>query len=174
MDGLDEGVINYAVYEDGVRLLGIATVDMPDKTSKSFTMNGAGISGDIEMPVIASRDAMTMKINFRNTNEGAYELAEERIHTLDLRVVHQNLNSTEGEIEVTGHKFIVKVFPKSFTGGSLQVASPQAVSGEFSVFSIAEYIDGKCVSNIDPLNFKDVDHTGKDRAEKIRKALGMV
>lgn len=173
MNGIDEGVINYAIYEDGNRYLGIATVEMPNKTSKSFTMNGAGIAGDIDIPVIGHREAMTMKINFRDTSEAAYALAEERVHLIDLRVVHQNLDSAAGEIGISGHKFVAKIFPKSLSGGTLSPASPQAVSGEYSVLSIAEYIDGKCVSDIDPVNFKDVDHTGKDRAEAIRKALGL-
>lgn len=173
MNGIDEGVINCAIYENGNRYLGIADVDMPDKTSKSFTMNGAGIAGDIDIPVIAHRNAMTMKINFRNTSEAAYALAEERVHLVDMRVVHQNLDSAAGEISISGHKFVAKIIPKSLSGGKVAPATPQSVSGEYSVLSIAEYIDGKCVSDIDPVNFKDVDHTGKDRAEAIRKALGL-
>lgn len=173
MNGIDEGVINYALYEDGNRYLGIATVEMPNKTSKSFTMNGAGIAGDIDIPVIAHRDAMTMKINFRDTSEAAYILAEERVHLIDLRVVHQNLSVDAGEVGISGHKFVAKIMPKSLSGGTLSPASSQAVSGEYSVLSIKEYIDGKCVSDIDPTAFRDVDHTGKDRAEAIRKALGI-
>lgn len=173
MNGIDEGVINYALYEDGNRYLGIATVEMPNKTSKSFTMNGAGIAGDIDIPVIAHRDSMTMKINFRDTSEAAYILAEERVHLIDLRVVHQNLSVDAGEVGISGHKFVAKIMPKSLSGGTLSPASPQAVSGEYSVLSIKEYIDGKCVSDIDPTAFRDVDHTGKDRAEAIRKALGI-
>ncbi len=173
MNGVDEGIINYAVYEDGSRYLGIATVEMPNKTSKTFTMNGAGIGGDIEIPVIAARAAMTMKINFRDTSEAAYALAEERVHNVDLRVVHQNLDSTAGEVGITNHKFVARIFPKSLSGGTLEAAAAQAVSGEYSVLAIAEYIDGKCVSNIDPVNFIDIDHTGTDRAEMIRKGLGM-
>lgn len=171
MNGLDEGVINYAVYEDGKRFLGIATVTMPNKENKTFTMNGAGIGGDIDIPVIAARNAMRMSIKFRNANEAAYALAEERVHLIDLRVVHQNLGAEE--IGISNHKFVASIFPVSFSGGELEPAKPQAVSGEFSVFSIKEYIDGKLVSHIDPFNFIDIDHTGKDRAEEIRKGLGM-
>lgn len=173
MNGIDEGVINYAVYEDGKRHLGIATVTMPNKENKTFTMNGAGISGDIDIPVVAARNAMKMTIKFRNANEAAYSLAEERIHNVDLRVMHQNLDSTAGEMTETAHKFSVRIFPISFSGGELEPAKPQEVSGEFSVFSIKEYIEDKLVSHIDPINFIDIDHTGKDRAEKIRRGLGM-
>lgn len=173
MNGIDEGVINAAVYRDGKRLLGIAKITMPDKVSKTFTMNGLGIGGDIDIPVVAARDAMKMKIEFRNANEAAYALAEERMHLVDLRVIHQNLNYSEGEVGESNHKFVVKIFPISFSGGDIETAKPQGVSGEFSVFSIKEYIGDKLVSHIDPVNMIDIDHTGKDRAEAIRRGLGM-
>lgn len=173
MNGIDEGVINYALYEDGKRFLGIAKVTMPDKVSKSFTMNGAGIGGDIEIPVVAARDAMKMKIEFRNANEAAYTLAEERVHLVDMRVIHQNLDHKAGELGESDHKFVTKIIPLSFSGGDIEVAKPQPVSGEFSVLSIKEYISNKLVSHIDPVNMIDIDHTGKDRAASIRRGLGM-
>lgn len=173
MNGIDEGVINYALYENGKRFLGVAKVTMPDKTSKTFTMNGAGIGGDIDIPVVAARDAMKMKIEFRNANEAAYTLAEERVHLVDMRVIHQNLDYSAGELGESNHKFVVKIIPISFSGGDLETAKPQAVSGEFSVLSIKEYIGDKLVSHIDPINMIDIDHTGKDRAESIRRGLGM-
>ncbi len=173
MNGIDEGVINYALYEDGKRFLGTAKITMPDKTSKTFTMNGGGIGGDIEIPVVAARDAMKMKIEFRNANEAAYTLAEERVHLVDLRIIHQNLDYAAGEIGESDHKFVVKIIPLSFSGGDVEPAKPQAVSGEFSVLSIKEYIGDKLVSHIDPVNMIDIDHTGKDRAASIRIGLGM-
>lgn len=173
MNGIDEGVINYALYEDGKRFLGIAKVTMPDKVSKSFTMNGAGIGGDIDIPIVAARDAMKMKIEFRNANEAAYTLAETRVHLIDMRVIHQNLDYSAGEIGESDHKFVTKIIPLSFSGGDIEVAKPQPVSGEFSVLSIKEYIGDKLVSHIDPINMIDIDHTGKDRAASIRRGLGM-
>ena len=173
MNGIDEGVINYALYEDGKRLLGVAKVTMPDKVSKTFTINGAGIGGDIELPVKAARNAMKIKIEFRNANESAYILEENRVHLVDLRVLHQNADYMHGELKETGHKFVLKIIPVSFSGGDIETAKAQPVSGEFSVLSLKEYIEEKLMRHIDPVNMIDVDHTGKDRAESIRRALGM-
>lgn len=172
MNGIDEGVINCEVYEDGKRFLGIARVTLPSLESKKFTMSGLGISGDIDIPVLATRNAMHMSIVFRNDNEGTDTLAEERVHLLDLRVIHQNLDYSEGEIGTTNRKYVVKVFPVSSSGGDIQSASAQEVTNEFSVFSLKKYINGKLARHIDPINFIDRDHTGKDRAEAIRKGLG--
>ena len=47
------------------------------------------------------------------------------------------------------------------------------MSGEYSVLSIKEYINGNIVSDIDPRRFRDVDHTGKDRLANVRNMLGL-
>ena len=173
MNGIEEGVINCTMFENGIRYLGFASVEMPNKVSKTFTMNGAGVAGDIEIPVVGHRDAMTMKVNFRDASEAAYILAEERVHVVDLRVVHQTLGATDSELGESGHKFVVEMIPKSLNGGTVAPASAQAVSGEYSVLSIKEYINGNIVSYIDPRRFRDVDHTGKDRLANVRNMLGL-
>ncbi len=50
-NGVDESVINFALYEDGKIYLGVATITMPDIESEVFTTSGAAIGGEIEIPV---------------------------------------------------------------------------------------------------------------------------
>jgi len=48
------------------------------------------------------------------------------------------------------------------------------VNGEYAVHYYAEIdANGKKLCEFDPLNFRYIDHTGKDRAAEIRKCLGM-
>ncbi len=172
-NGTDEGIVNYALYEDGKMYLGIATVSLPDCESEAFTMNGAGIAGEVEIPVTSYLKPMTVTINFRHANEAAYTLAEERAHNITLYRSDQNYNSGVGEILTTSRKIIMRIFPKKLSGGELKPATPLAVSGEYAVHYYSEIIDGKKMFEYDPINFRYVDHTGKDRAEKIRRDLGM-
>lgn len=172
-NGVDEGVHSYALYEDEKMYLGVATVNLPDVESAVFTVSGAGILGEVEIPVAASPKPMTVTINFRHANEAAYSLAEERAHNITLYRVDQNYDSTVGEIGTTNRKTIMRIFPKKLTGGELKPANPLNVSGEYAVHYYSEIIDGKKMLEIDPLNCRYVDHTGVDRAEKIRKGLGM-
>lgn len=174
MNGIEEGVVDYAVYEDGNRYLGIADVELPTLNNKQFNISGAGLAGEMDLPVVGHRDAMKVKIKFRDASEAAYILSETRVHLIDLRVVKQGLDYTAGEIITTNHKYVVKIVPLSRTGGVLKPATPQSVDGEYSCLYLAEYIDGKCVSKIDPIGYVDIDHTGKDRAEQIRRGLGMI
>ena len=71
-------------------------------------------------------------------------------------------------------KIIMRVVPKKLTGGTVKNASPIAVNGEYAVHYYAEIdANGKKLCEVDPLNFRYIDHTGKDRAAEIRKCLGM-
>ncbi len=166
------GVINFAVYENGSEYLGIAKVTLPDTENKTFTVNGAGIAGDIDMPVPGHRNAMTATIEFTDATEAAYKLAEHRKHTIDLRAAHEEYDSTVGAIAVKAYKHILDVIPKKLGGGDVAPASPQSISGEYSVLSRKDYIDGVLVRDIDPINFKDVDASGNDSLAAVRSALG--
>ncbi len=172
-NGVDEGVVNFVLYEDGKRYLGVATINFPDCESEVFAVNGAGIAGEVEIPVTSYLKPMTITINFRHTNEAAYALAEERAHNVTIRRADENYNSGAGEIGSTERKTIMRIFPKKLSGGELKPASPLAVSGEYAVHYWSEIVDGKKMFEYDPINFRYIDHTGKDRAEKIRQALGM-
>lgn len=173
MNNIDEGIINATMFEDGRQYLGWGSVELPNFQNKSFTMSGGGIAGDIEVPVVGHRDAMIMKINFRDTSEAAYILAEERVHIIEIRVAHQTLGAESSELGESSHKYVAELIPKSLNGGTIAPASTQAVSGEYSCLSIKEYINGELQRDIDPRRFRDVDHTGKDRLANVRSILGL-
>lgn len=166
------GVINFAVYENGSEYLGIAKVTLPDTENKTISVNGAGIAGDIDLPVPGHRNAMTATITFTDATEEAYKLAEARKHTIDLRAVHEEYDSTSGEIKTVAYKHVLDVVPKKLGGGDVAPATPQSISGEYSVLSRKDYIDGKLVRDIDPINFKDVGADGTDSLAAVRSALG--
>lgn len=166
------GVINFAVYENGSEYLGVAKVTLPDTENKTFTVTGAGIAGDIELPVPGHRSAMTLTIEFTDATEAAFKLAEQRKHTIDLRAAHEEYDSTTGEVKTIAYKHILDVVPKKLGGGDLAPANPQSISGEYSVLSRKDYINGQLVRDIDPLNFRDVGADGVDILAEVRSALG--
>ena len=173
-NGVDEGVISYAIYEDEKMFYGVAEVDLPDFENMVFNVSGAGVLGEIEIPVMAQLKAMTTTFKFNHANEAAYALAEERVHTLSLWRADQHYNYSGGELETKQKKIIMRVVPKKLTGGTVKNASPIAVNGEYAVHYYAEIdANGKKLCEFDPLNFRYIDHTGKERAAEIRKCLGM-
>ncbi len=169
---MNAGVINFAVYENGTEYLGLAKITLPDMTNKMLTVNGAGIPGDIDVPVPGHRDAMSVKIEFIDAPKAAYQLAEHRQHILDCRAAHEDYDATTGTIKITAYKHILTVLPKSLGGGTIGPVAAQAVSGEYSCVARQDYIDGELVLDYDPANFKDVDASGNDNLAAVKTALG--
>lgn len=169
---MDSGIINFAVYENGSEYLGLANVQLPDQVNKKQTVNGAGIPGDIEVPVPGHKDAMSSKFTFTDVNKNTYKICETRRHLIDLRAAHEDYDGTTGTIKTVAYKYVMEVIPTGRTNGTVAPASMQGASVDFSVLSIKEYVDGVLVSDYEPLNFKDIDASGVDRLAAVRSALG--
>jgi phage tail tube protein FII len=170
---MQAGIINFAVYEDGVEYLGIANVKLPDWSNKKLTVNGAGIPGDVDIPIPGHFDAATMSISFTDANKAAYQLTEQRRHTIDIRVAHEEYDATAGKIVIKSHKHVLEVMPLKIGGnGTIAPSAAQAASGDYTVFSQADYIDGVMMGKHDVLNYRDIDSSGTDRLAAVRSALG--
>ena len=171
MPNFDESVINFAVYEDSVEYVGMATATLPNLSSIVQTLSGAGIAGNVEVPILGHYDVMSLTLNFRTITEQSVRLSEPRRHNIDLRVAQQIEDTVAGEVKVQSVKHILVVVPKSDTGGSIAPATPTNGSGEYSVRYWATYIDGTKVREIDPLNFI-CEVNGVDYLADVRKAIG--
>lgn len=165
------GVIDFAVYEDGSEFLGLAKVSLPDSVLKTITVNGAGIAGDLEVPVLGQKEAQRATFEFIDNPNAAYKLAEERVHLLTLRVAHQTYDATKGIIP-TGQKYVLSVYPISKTGGEVAPAGQQSVTVEVSVLSRQDFLNGTLVKHESVLGHIDVDATGKNRLDEVKKILG--
>ena len=171
MPNFDESVINFAVYEDSVEYVGMAGVTLPNLAAIVQTLSGAGISGNVEVPVLGHYDVMSLTLNFRTTTEHSVRLSEPRRHNIDLRMAQQIEDTVAGEVKVQSIKHVLVVVPKTDTGGTVAPAAPTNGSGEYSVRYWATYIDGAKVREIDPLNFI-CEVNGVDYMADVRKAIG--
>ena len=171
MPNFDESVINFAVYEDSVEYVGMAGVTLPNLAAIVQTLSGAGIAGNVEVPVLGHYDVMSLTLNFRTTTEHSVRLSEPRRHNIDLRMAQQIEDTVAGEVKVQSIKHVLVVVPKTDTGGTVARAAPTNGSGEYSVRYWATYIDGAKVREIDPLNFI-CEVNGVDYLADVRKAIG--
>lgn len=171
MPNFDESVINFAVYEDIVEYVGMAGVTLPNLAAIVQTLSGAGIAGNVEVPVLGHYDVMSLTLNFRTTTEHSVRLSEPRRHNIDLRMAQQIEDTVAGEVKVQSIKHVLVVVPKTDTGGTVAPAAPTNGSGEYSVRYWATYIDGAKVREIDPLNFI-CEVNGVDYLADVRKAIG--
>ena len=163
--------LNLEVYEDSLNMLGIANVTLPDINFKTVNINGAGMSGDLEVPLIGMTENMTVTINFLSTTSSAVSLMAPRKHQLDFRVAEENWDVEAAEAEIQADKYVMVVMPKSIKPGAVAPASAANTSGEFDVYYYAAYKDGECLGEIDKRNMKCMIG-GVDYSAALRKALG--
>lgn len=171
MAKIDELVVNFAAYEDAIEYLGMGEATLPDLEYMTETISGAGIGGEVEEIITGHLSAMSTTLNFRTVGTAAVRLLEPRVHKIDLRVAQQRMNNRTSETEISSVKHIMKVKPKKTALGKVAAASTADVSGEYAVSYYAMYIDGKKVTEVDPLNFICVIN-GFDYLKAVRKALG--
>lgn len=163
--------INLALYEDGNDMLGIAKVSLPDIPFKVVTVSGAGMGGDIEVPLIGMLENMTMTVNFLSVTSSAVYLMAPRKHQLDLRVAEENWDVEHAEAEIQADKYVVVAMPKNIKPGSVAPATAADASGEFAVYYYAAYKDGEKLWEIDKRALK-CEVAGVDYAAPLRRALG--
>ncbi len=168
---IDETVIGFAVYEDATEHVGIAEVTLPEISSITEEISGAGMGGKVESVILGAIEAMTTTLNFRTVTRNAVKLHEPRQHNIDLRAAQQQKDTTKGVTEVVRVKHLLTLTPKKLNPGKVATASAAEVSGEYATTYFATYIDGKKVLEIDPLNYIYFVNN-KDWLADVRKALG--
>lgn len=171
MPKISETTINAAVYEGATEYLGIAEVNLPDLAQLTTEVSGAGIAGKINSPIIGHIEPMSMTLNFRSVTEEAYKLSTPESHSLDLRVAQQERDSGTGKSGIQKIKYSIIATPVKLGMGKIAPASTSDASGEYSVTYLAVYIDGKKVTEVDPMNYIYIIN-GKDYLADVRKALG--
>lgn len=163
--------INLEIYEDSVNLLGVAKVKLPDITYPCVTISGAGMMGNMEVPLYGMVDAMSTTINWLTPHQDAVKLMSPKKHQLDMRVVEEYWGVQDAEVGTWADKYVMIVRPKTLSVGNVAPMAAADTSGEYAVYYYAAYRDGKQLWEIDKRNMKCVID-GVDYMADVRKALG--
>ena len=168
------GTIDFAVYDTAFdeEFVGMASVTLPDKNQKVIPINGAGIGGDVEVPINGHYDAMTLVLEFHNYSPRVARLREHRRQTIELRIAQQNEDRIAGQVVTDAVKHVFVGIPKSASGGTVAPASPGNMNVAMSVRYWGTFVNGKLLDEIDQLNRIDIIN-GIDYNAPVRKALGM-
>ncbi len=163
--------INLEIYEDSVNLLGVAKVKLPDIAYPVVNIAGAGMMGNMEVPLYGMIDTMTTTINWLTPHGDAVRLMSPKKHQLDMRVAEEYWEVEEAEVGLWADKYVMIVRPKTTTPGTIAPMGSADTSGEYSVYYFAAYRNGEQLWEIDKRNMKCVI-LGVDYMEPVRKALG--
>lgn len=162
---------NLDIYEDSVNLLGVAKVTLPSIDYLTAPVSGAGLMGNLNVPLMGMVDSMELSLEFLTMTQAAAMLAAPKKHQLDMRVAEEYWEVEQAEVGVWADKFVVICQPKGMTPGTVAPFTAANVSGKYEVYYFAAYRDGECLWEIDKRNMKCVIG-GVDYMADVRKALG--
>jgi uncharacterized protein len=168
---IPEKVVNYNVYDDTEKLIGISgEVTLPNLEVMSEAVSGAGILGEYESPTPGHFGSMTIEIPFRTLFQKSFSLMKHRGRALVLRAAQQSYDVSQGVVSHRGLKITIKGLPKGLELGKLAVGAPTETKNTLEVLYLKIEEDGKKLLEVDKLNFVcEID--GEDLVGNIRNLI---
>lgn len=160
------------MYKAGGALIGVGKVTVPTIKYKTVTATGAGLMGDVTIPLAGMIEAMVANIQFTSVTDAAIELGSNEWHDVALYVAEQYFDSVNRKEEIEQTRFEMSIRPTETNLGTIATASAADASGAYSVCKYTVYKAGKKVVDLD--QFSQIhDVNGVDCAADVRKAIGM-
>lgn len=166
------GHVDYLMYKNGGPLIGIAKVTMPTIKYKTVTASGAGLMGDVTIPLAAMIEAMTFNIQFSSVTDASVQLGTNEWHDVALYAADQYFDSVSRKEEIEQNRFELSIRPTETSAGTIATASAADASGVYSVCKYTVYKNGAKVIDIDQFS-QQHEVNGVDNAAPVRKAMGM-
>lgn len=159
---------NYNVYTTGNKLIGMGEeMPIPEFASKTSTLTGAGILGDIETETLGHYDSMEIEVPFRMPMDDCFSVFKpgEPVD-LTVRGAIQTMKG-DGSLKQVGARMVVRGGLKGANFGKFKVGEAAESSVKVEVYYFLLEIDGKKMIELDKLNSIFVVN-GKDILEKVR------
>lgn len=171
--GLRSQLINYEIFDgDGERLLGTASIDLPELKAKTSTLSGAGISGEIDMPTIGFLESLTVTLNWRSIHGDFADFSVQRAVDLLCYGAEEIYDHSNGELGVEQVKISIRGIPKSGTLGKFEPANTTDSKSEIEVIYMLVEVDGEEIIEFDKVNYTYIVN-GEDYLEDVREALNL-
>ncbi len=171
MNPIPEKVVNYNVYDDAEKLVGVAAeVTLPSVELMTDTISGAGIAGEYESPTPGHTGSMTMEIPFRTLMQKSFNLMKNKGRSIVLRAAQQSFDVAAGEVRTRGLKITVRGMPKGMALGTLGVGRQTESNNQIEVVYMKIEEEGRTLLEIDKLNFIFVVD-GEDMLQEVRNLI---
>jgi len=154
MAAIPEKIVNYNVYDEGEKLVGITgEVTLPNFEAMAEEISGAGIAGSFESPTPGHFSSLEMEIPFRTVTNQSFRLAVPGGRTITLRASQQGYDVSGGQVNYRGLKITVRGLPKGYNLGTAAVGQPTNTTNTIEVLYIKVEENGKTMLELDKLNF---------------------
>ena len=166
---------NFEVYSNEVgskRMMGIATVDLPEWSAKTEDLSGAGIMGEVSWTVPGHFESAEMTLHFRTPTADFISFMGEDAHDLTLRAETLRYDSALGKNIHVPIKINVRGTLKKSSPGKLEPATGTETELTLEILYYKMSIDSSDVLEIDKFNYIYKVH-GSDQMIQTRTNLGL-
>lgn len=171
MNPIPERVVNYNVYDDTEKLVGISgEITLPNFEAMTETISGAGIAGEYESAIPGHFTSQTIEIPFRVLMDKSFSLFKNRGRSLVLRAAQQSYDVAQGKSENRPLKITIRYQPKGLNLGKLAVGGMTESTNVLEVLYIKIEENGKTMLEYDKLNFVFIVD-GTDLLGEIRRMI---
>lgn len=163
---------HFNVYNDAEKLIGLnAEVELPELTMINDTLNGSGVLGEIEEPVIGQYESMATTLKWTVLSEEYFSLIDStKPVQLTLRGAVQCTDKETGRTKFEKLKIVLRGKAKSVNLGTAEKGKKMEAEMEIETVYIKVVINDKTLFELDKLNFKYVIN-GEDKFEPIRACI---
>lgn len=161
------------LYEDGNdNCLGVVDVELPTLASMTQTIDGIGLAGEIDAPVVGHFSGMEVKMNWRTPKAPAFKLLGANGASLELRAAVQNWDSGENSYAMDKVRIVMRGRAKEFELGTFKDANPSDSSTTVECTYLKYEHNGETVLEIDKYAYI-ANINGTDVLSEVRDALGI-
>jgi len=169
-------VANYSIFKDGRRLIGLADVTLSNLQNLTDALKGSGIFGEIDMPIQAHFQALTVTFNWLTITDDAVFATIQDGAILDAWAAVQAHSSATGKIIHEGWRYTMTTAPKSFNLGKLEVGAKGEAVSEYELIGIRCLHDDKVMFELNKENAVCRWNDGiqiVDTGARIRQLIGL-
>ena len=167
------GLVNFEVYLSGTdRLLGLAQLELPTLEMATVDISGAGIMGQISMPIRANLNSLEVKLTWRRLEKAAATLSAHKSVHLSLYSDQEGIDAATNEFSDPSHYVEIVGVPKTLNLGKWEPSSTVDAETTLEVITLKYTVDGEERIEFDKLNYI-CRVNGEDYAEPYRLAVGL-
>lgn len=140
---------------------------LPELKWKTDTMTGAGIGGDIDVPLYGLAEAMSCQIDLRSVSaENAALVMTPGAHKIEARF-NRSVMKSDGGVVKAGTKVFMTGFSAGLSAGSVQRGSAMEGNASLSVYRYRWVEDGQELFLVDQVSQK-VKVKGRDYSDALQ------
>lgn len=152
---------------DGQDIGDYVKMTLPELKWKTDTLTGAGVGGDIDVPLYGLADPMSCQIDLRSVSaENAARMMSPGTHKIEARF-NRNVMRSDGEVIKAGTKVFLSGFSTGLSAGSIQRGSAMEGNCGFSVYRYRWVEDGRELFLIDQSSERLVVN-GRDYSDALQ------